>query len=97
MTSDQSPAQPDPEADTRWVLALYGATMLAIQGLKNTISWLFLLTDISKNGLTNGSARRQWAEGVPEVMERLPAGTLVGVAVERCGARDQGRTRPRAL
>jgi hypothetical protein len=54
--------QPDPEGDTRWVLALYGATMLAVQGLENTVSWLYLLTDVVRNGSSTGSARRQWVK-----------------------------------
>jgi hypothetical protein len=60
VTRDESTTKPDPEGDTRWVLALYGGTMLAIQGLENTVSWLYLLTDIVQHGGSSGDARRQW-------------------------------------
>jgi hypothetical protein len=55
-------ADPDPEADSRSVFAVYGATMLAVQGLENTVNWLYLLTDVLRNGTTTGSTQRQWGK-----------------------------------
>jgi hypothetical protein len=63
MELEPTPGTPNPEADTRWVLALYGAVMLAVQGLEHTISYLYLLADYAKSGGSGGGARRQWIKG----------------------------------
>ena len=74
MGHNEQTTGPDPEQDTRWVLALYGGTMLAIQGLENTVSWLYLLTDIAKRGPTAGKARRQWLKAFHRSWEAFQQG-----------------------
>jgi hypothetical protein len=49
---------PDPEADTRWVLALYGATMMSIQNLEAAVAFVYLLANHKPSGITT-SAKRQ--------------------------------------
>jgi hypothetical protein len=56
--------EPDPDSDLRWILALYGATMMAVQGLEHAVSWLYLL-DTARRGRTRRDgqgAKRQWME-----------------------------------
>jgi len=75
MASIEQVGGRDPEADTRWVLALYGGAMLAIQGLENTVGWLYLLTDIAKNGVGTGTARRQWLRAFHRSWKAFQQGT----------------------
>lgn len=49
----------DPEAETRWVYALYGATMHAIQGLEMAVAWLYLVANTESTTGRSGSSRRQ--------------------------------------
>lgn len=65
----------DPEADAHWVLALYGATMLAVQSLENMVSWLYLLTNALRSGPTTGSFRRQWRKGFERSWHAFQHGT----------------------
>lgn len=49
----------DPERSTPHVLMLYGATMLAVQGLENTVSFLYLIANTDPLKASNASPERQ--------------------------------------
>ena len=65
---------PDPEADTRWVLALYGATMLSIQTLEFAVAWVYLLKGF-KPSQTTKPIRRQALEAFRRSWSAFQTGT----------------------
>jgi hypothetical protein len=54
----ETPRLPDPEADTRWVLALYGATMLSIQILESAIASVYLLANYDPSDMPKPAKRQ---------------------------------------
>jgi hypothetical protein len=65
---------PDPEADTRWVLALYGATMLSVQMLEFAVAWVYLLANFEP-AKSAKPVRRQVVEAFDRSWSAFQEGT----------------------
>jgi len=64
MSNPELPISPelrfDPDASVQWVLLLYGATMLAVQGFEFSLRWLYAVVNVDPNKVSNASIERQW-------------------------------------
>lgn len=52
----------DPDADVAPVLMLYGATMVAVQGLEHEIAWLYVVVNTEASKVSSASLQRQWRD-----------------------------------
>jgi hypothetical protein len=63
MDTPPTPPDPrtmeDPEESTGWIFALYGATMLATQGVEQLVSMLYLFASHEPGKQSNASPQRQ--------------------------------------
>ena len=71
---NEAHSSPDPEADTRWVFALYGATMLSIQTLEFAVAWVYLLSNYKPSGAAK-PAKRQAIEAFRRSWSAFQKGT----------------------
>jgi hypothetical protein len=67
-------AEPDPERDTRWVLALYGATMMSVQNLEAAVALVYLLAN-HKPSQTQRPAKRQLINSFRQSWAAFQTGT----------------------
>jgi hypothetical protein len=49
----------DPDANVEWVLTLYGAAMLAVQGLENAVPYLYLVANTTPHRRSKAAPKRQ--------------------------------------
>lgn len=66
---------PDREAATAWLFSLYGAAMLAIQGLEQQISLLYLVANHDPHRRSNASPQRQVFQGGRKSWRAFQSGT----------------------
>jgi len=66
---------PDREAATTWLFALYGATMLAIQGLEQQINLLYLVANHDPHRRSNSSPQRQFFQGARRTWRAFQSGS----------------------
>jgi len=66
---------PDREAATTWLFALYGATMLAIQGLEQEINLLYLVANHDPHRRSNASPQRQVFQGARKSWQAFQSGS----------------------
>jgi hypothetical protein len=65
----------DPDASIQWVLLLYGATMLAVQGFEMSLCWLYVVANVDPQKVSNASLKRQWHNAFTRVWGAFQTGS----------------------
>jgi hypothetical protein len=64
-----------PDSFTTWFFAIYGATMLAVQSLENSVSFLYLVANTDAERRSNASTERQWRDAYWRMWRAFQRGT----------------------
>jgi len=79
MSDPELPTSPglrvDPDASVQWVLLLYGATMLAVQGFEFSLRWLYAVVNVDPNKVSNASIERQWRKAFEKMWSAFQKGS----------------------
>lgn len=66
---------PDKAAYTTWLQALYGATMLSVQVLEQSIGMVYAVANVDPQRKSNASLKRQWREATARSWKAFQQGT----------------------
>jgi hypothetical protein len=94
MSNPELPISPelrfDPDASVQWVLLLYGATMLAVQGFEFSLRWLYAVVNVDPNKVSNASIERQWRKAFEKMWSAFQKGSAgMRLADENKGLKGQ--------
>ena len=65
----------NPDANVSAVLMLYGAAMVAVQGLEHAVRWLYVVADTDPTKVSRASLERQWRHAMERLWRAFQTGT----------------------